>query len=104
MQVLNKGSAGEFGALLSFEWPLARSFSAKSHYKCDGFTKEFKETKCNPYESICREEFPDRFVLKKNSLVTDALRSIVSLENVGVIRYFSEVAPFVLLKLHWGSS
>ena len=80
---------GEFGLSLSFDdswqWVFGR-------HKCGGSTEEFIKVEYSPYESICRERFPDRFVLKKNSLTTDALRSIVSLENDGVIGHFSEVA------------
>ena len=74
-----------------------------SLHKCDDSAREFMEAECSPYDSTCRERFPDRFVLKEDFLTTDTLRSIVSLENVGVIRCFNEAAPFVLLKLHWGS-
>ena len=63
-----------------------------SHHKCDGSTKEFIETECNPHDSICGEKFPCRLVLKKNFSIIDILRSIASLENIGVISHFSEVA------------
>jgi hypothetical protein len=63
-----------------------------SHHKRDGSTGEFTETECNPCESVNGERFPDRFVLKKNSLITDTLRSIVSPENIGVTHYVSEIA------------
>ena len=53
-----------------------------SHHKCDGSTEEFIETACSPYDSICGGRFPCRFVLKKNFLIIDILRSIVSLENI----------------------
>jgi hypothetical protein len=52
-------------------------------------------TECSPYDSICGERFPGRFILKKNFLITDVPRSIVSPEDIGVIGHFSEVAPFV---------
>jgi hypothetical protein len=63
-----------------------------SHHKCDGSTEDFTETECNPYDSICGERFPGRFVLKKNFLIIDILRSIVLLRNIEVIGDFSEVA------------
>ena len=63
-----------------------------SHHKCDGSTEEFTETECNPYDSICGERFLGRLVLEKNFLIIDILRSIVSLENIGMIGDFSEVA------------
>ena len=64
----------------------------KSHHKCDSSTEEFIETACDPYDSVCGEIFPCRLVLKKNFLIMDILRSIVSLENIGVIGPFSEIA------------
>jgi hypothetical protein len=50
-----------------------------SHHKCDGSTGELTETECNPCNSVNGEGFLGRFVLNKNSLITDILRSIVSL-------------------------
>ena len=55
LQVLNKGSAGEF-----------------------------METACNPCDPVSGERFLGRFVLEKNSLMTDILRSTVSLRKVQI--------------------
>ena len=53
------------------------------------------EAECNSCDFVCGGRFPGRFVLKKNSLMTDVLRSIVSLGNIGVMGNFSEVASLV---------
>jgi hypothetical protein len=80
----------------------AGSFSAVSRHIRNDYVGEFMEAKCNPCDSVCGERFPGRFVLKKNFLIIDILGSIVSLENIGVIGRFSEVAsPF---KASLGSS
>jgi hypothetical protein len=53
------------------------------------------EAECNSCDFVCGGRFPGRFVLKKNSLMTDVLRSIVSLGNIGVMGNFNEVASLV---------
>jgi hypothetical protein len=72
-----------------------------SHHKCDGSTEELTESKCNSCDSnsICGERFLGRFVLKKNSLMTDIPRSIVSLGTIGVMGNFNEVARLVKVPL-----
>jgi hypothetical protein len=66
-----------------------------SHHKCDGSTGEFTVTECNLCDSVSGERSLGRFVKKKNSLITDALRSIVLPENIGVMGDLSEVASLV---------
>ena len=92
LQVLNRGSAGEFRLSLFFDgsWPLAMC-----HHKGDDSTGELTETECYPCDSVNGERFLGRFVFKKNSLMTDILRSTVSLGNIGVIGNLSEVASLV---------
>jgi hypothetical protein len=99
LQVLDRDSAGEFRLSLIFDgnWLLAMC-----HHKGDDSTGELTETEYYPCNSVNGERFPGRFVLKKNSLMTDILRSIVLLEKIGVMGYFGEVTIFVLSKLHWG--
>ena len=99
---MNNDSAGEFELSLFFDDSQLGALLAMSHHKCDGPTEEFTETECNPCDSVCGERFPGRFVLKKNFLIIDILGSIVSLENIGVIGRFSEVASPVKASL--GSS
>jgi hypothetical protein len=99
LQVLNKDSAREFGLYLFFDGSWLGALLAMSHHKCDGPTEEFTETECSPYDSICGERFPDRFVSKKNSLITDAPQEYsFTGEYWSDPGSFSEIAPLCLVK------
>jgi hypothetical protein len=78
------------------------AYRPKGHQKHDGSTEEFIEMACDPYDSVCGEKFPYRLISKKNFSIISILRSIVSLENIGVISHFSEAAPFCLVKAPLG--
>jgi hypothetical protein len=48
---------------------------------------------CDPYDSVRGEKFPDGLVLRKNFSIMNILRSIVSLENVGVLGSSVKLPP-----------